>query len=219
MDYNTSRDHLVIREYGRHIQNLIMYARGIEDREERQRMVDGIIQLMGLLNPHLRNVADFKHLLWDHLFIIGGFDLDVDSPYEKPTSAIASPTPAEVPYPKQKIRFRHYGRNLQSMIDKARSFSDREERQGLTEVIVNFMKMAYHNWSNEEVSDDLIREDLKTLSEGTLVVDDDMNLEAFVKSPPVKPVTNSRGSRGNSGKSNNKRRSNSQQSQQRRPRR
>ena len=215
MDYNTTRDHLVIREYGRHVQNLITHAKGIEDKDERQNMVNGIIQLMGLLNPHLRNVADFKHKLWDHLFIIAGFDLDVESPYEKPTEAIASPTPAEVPYPKQKIRFRHYGRNLQSMIDRARSFSDREQRQGLTEVVVNFMKMAYHNWSHEEVSDDLIREDLKTLSEGTLVVDDDMNLEAFVKTSPKKP-TNQRFSKGSGKNNNQKRRNNNQQRRSRR---
>lgn len=211
MEYNTEREHLVIREYGRHVQNLIEFAKSIEDREERQQTVNGIIQLMGLLNPHLKNVADFKHKLWDHLFIIGGFDLDVDSPYEKPTEEIASPTPAEVPYPDQKIRFRHYGRNLQTMIDQARSFSDREQRQGLTEVIVNFMKMAYHNWSKEEVSDDLIREDLKTLSEGTLVIDDDMNLEAFVKAP----IKNTSSGKQKSGKGGHKRKSNNNRRQRR----
>ena len=173
---------------------------------------------MGQLNPHLRNVADFKHKLWDHLFMIGGFDLDVESPYDKPSPEIAKPNPGKMEYPKQKIRFRHYGKNLQTMIDTARSFSDREQRQGLTEVIVNFMKMAYHNWSHEEVSNDLIREDLKTLSEGTLVIDDDMNLEAFIKtSPPSKKKPQHKNSRNNSKNYGGKRKNN--QHQQRRKQR
>lgn len=204
MDYNTTREHLVIREYGRHVQNLIAHAKTIEDKEERQQVVDGIIQLMGQLNPHLRNVADFKHKLWDHLFMIGGFDLDVDSPYDKPSPEIAVPKPSPIPYPRKKIRFRHYGKNVEAMVEKARKYSDRDMRQGLTEVVVNFMKMAYHNWSREEVSDDLIKSDLATLSEGTLVVDDEMNMEAFVKTP----ITNNSKSKSSRGGSRNNRGSN-----------
>ncbi|MCP4124466.1 MAG: DUF4290 domain-containing protein [Bacteroidetes bacterium] len=216
MDYNTEREHLVIREYGRHVQNLIAYAKATEDKAERQKIVDSIIQLMGQLNPHLKNVADFKHKLWDHLFMIGGFDLDVDSPYDKPSPTIAEPSPAPLAYPKQKIRYRHYGKNVQSMIEKARKYDDLEKRNGLTEVIVNFMKMAYRNWSNEEVSDELIKQDLKTLSQGTLVTSDEMNLEAFVKSTANMPnqsnssSNKSRSSKGRGGQKNysNKRRGN-----------
>ena len=207
MDYNTTREHLVIREYGRHVQNLIAHAKTIEDKAERQKVVEGIIQLMGQLNPHLRNVVDFKHKLWDHLFMIGGFDLDVESPYDKPTPDIAIPKPAPIPYPGKRMRFRHYGRNVEAMVEKARKFPDRDMRQGLTEVVVNFMKMAYHNWSQEEVSDDLIKSDLQTLSEGTLVVDDDMNLEAFVKAPIVNSGTKHKGGRNNNRGSNRNKRS------------
>lgn len=199
MDYNTDREHLVIREYGRHVQRLINYAKTIEDKEERQKVVDGIIILMGQLSPHLKNVADFKHLLWDHLFMIGGFDMDIDSPYEIPTAEINEPNPADLPYPKQKIRYRHYGKNVEMMIEKARKYDDPEKRKGLTEVIVNFMKMAYRNWSDEAVSDELIKQDLKTLSQGTLIIDDDMNIEAFVKSTKAPPSNN------NNKKSNQKR--------------
>ncbi len=213
MDYNTERDHLVIREYGRHIQNLIGYAKAIEDKKERQELVEGIIQLMGQLNPHLKNVADFKHKLWDHLFIIGGFDLEVDSPYDRPTSKIAIPTPGDLPYPKQKIRFKHYGKNVETMIAKAREYDDLEKRNGLTEVIVNFMKMAYRNWSGDEVSDRTIKMDLETLSEGTLIIQDDMNIEAFVKSTKAPPKQKSNQGRGQSrnqrrGGSNSNRRNN-----------
>ncbi len=211
MDYNTEREHLMIREYGRHVQNLIAYAKDIDDREDRQKTVESIIILMGQLNPHLRNVADFKHKLWDHLFMIGGFDLDVDSPYDKPTEEITVPNPADLPYPKQKIRFRHYGKNVESMIAKAREYDDAEKRKGLTEVILNFMKMAYRNWSNEEVSDELIKQDLETLSKGTLVADENMNIEAFVKSTKSSGPSNSSSSNRNKNsrnKNNNKRRSN-----------
>jgi hypothetical protein len=198
MDYNTDREHLIIREYGRHVQRLINYAKTIENKEERQKVVDNIIVLMGQLSPHLKNVADFKHLLWDHLFMIGGFDMDIDSPYEKPSPEITIPNPADLPYPKQQIRFKHYGKNVEFMIEKARQYDDLEKRKGLTEVIVNFMKMAYRNWSEEAVSDELIKQDLQTLSNGTLVVDDEMNIEAFVKSTPTAaPIAK--------GKSNQKR--------------
>ena len=217
MEYNTERNHLMIREYGRHVQNLIAYAKGIENREIRQATVESIIQLMGQLNPHLRNVADFKHKLWDHLFMIGGFDMDVDSPYERPTAEISKPSPADLPYPKQKIRFKHYGKNVESMVAKARAYEDPEMRKGLTEVILNFMKMAYRNWSNEEVSDELIKQDLQTLSEGTLVIEDEMNIEAFVKATPTTNVSSgsnnrksnsNKGSRNNSRNNNNNKRSN-----------
>lgn len=212
MDYNTERDHLMIREYGRHVQNLIGYAKGIEDKEERQKTVESIIILMGQLNPHLRNVADFKHKLWDHLFMIGGFDLDVESPYDKPTKEINDPNPADLPYPKQKIRFRHYGKNVETMVAKARAYDDPEMRKGLTEVILNFMKMAYRNWSNEEVSDELIKQDLETLSQGTLVADNNMNIEAFVKttkaSPPSNSGSNNRNKNNRNKNNNNKRRNN-----------
>mgnify|MGYP005667245625 CR=1 FL=1 len=208
MDYNTEREHLVIREYGRHVQQLINYAKTIEDKEERQKVVDSIIILMGQLSPHLKNVADFKHLLWDHLFMIGGFDMDIESPYDRPTPEINQPKPADLPYPKQKIRYRHYGKNVETMIEKARKFDDPEKRKGLTEVIINFMKMAYRNWSDEAVSDELIKQDLKTLSKGTLVIDDDMNIEAFVKSTKSSN-SNRKGKsnqkRNNKGKRNNNR--------------
>lgn len=204
MEYNTEREHLMIREYGRHVQNLISYAKGIEDKEERQKTVEGIILLMGQLNPHLKNVADFKHKLWDHLFLIGGFDLDVESPYDKPTEEIVVPKPAHLDYPKQRIRFRHYGKNVETMIAKARAYDDPEMRKGLTEVILNFMKMAYRNWSNEEVSDELIKQDLETLSQGTLVVEDDMNIEAFVKSTKASSNSNNNKNNNNRNKNNNR---------------
>lgn len=213
MEYNTSRDHLMIREYGRHVQNLIAYAKQIEDKEQRQEMVEGIIQLMGLLNPHLKNVADYRHKLWDHLFLIGGFDLDVDSPYERPSPEIAIPQPGHVPYPSNKIKYKHYGKNLESMITKAREYADMEKRNGLTEVIVNFMKMAYKNWSNDEVSDETIATDLKALSKGTLNIEEEMNMEAFIKSaatiPPQTKKSSGKqggGQKNNRGNFNNKRR-------------
>lgn len=181
MKYNTVREDIVIREYGRHVQQMVDYAIRIQDREQRQKTAEAIIQLMGILNPLLRNVADFKHKLWDHLFIMSRFKLDVDSPYPIPTEEEARIKPADLPYPKNKIRLRHYGKNVETMIQKAIAMEDEEKRVAFTEVIGNFMKMTYKNWSNEEVSNDLVKEDMKTLSRGLLVISEDMDIEAMTK--------------------------------------
>jgi hypothetical protein len=181
MIYNTDREDIVIREYGRHVQRMIDHTINIRDRAERQRMAEAIIQLMGILNPQLRNVADFKHKLWDHLFIMSKFKLDVDSPYPIPTEEEARIKPADLPYPKHKIKLRHYGKNVETMIQKAIEMEDTVKRVAFTEIIGNFMKMTYKNWSNEEVSNELVKEDMKTLSRGLLEISEDMDIETMSK--------------------------------------
>ena len=182
MEYNTTRNDLAIREYGRHVQKLIEYAVEIEDKEERQKFAESVINLMGQLNPHLRNVADFKHKLWDHLFIISDFKLDVDSPYDVPERETFEAKPAPLPYPQTKIRYKHYGKNVQTMVNKAVEMEDDTQREGFTEVIANFMKMAYQTWSGEEVSDALIKADMVSISGGKLKISEEMNIEAFSSS-------------------------------------
>ncbi len=204
MEYNVLREHLVIREYGRHVQNLINHAKTIEDKKERQKFANAIIDLMGLLNPQLKNVSDFAHKLWDHLFIMSNFELDVESPYGIPSKEIAKTIPADLPYPGKKIRFKHYGKNVETMIEKAKNFDTPEQREGYTEVIANFMKMAYRNWSAEEVSDDLLISDVTTLSKGDLAVTEEMNVEAFVRSTkPRKPQANSKNKNRNRKRNRN----------------
>ena len=119
MEYNTGRNSLVMREYGRHIQKMIEYLLSIEDKETRQRNAYAVIELMGFLNPHLKNVEDFRHKLWDHLFLISDFKLDVESPYPIPTRETLKAKPKPLPYPKRYPKFAHLGKNLQTVIDKA----------------------------------------------------------------------------------------------------
>ncbi len=187
MDYNTSRRGLVLPEYGRNIQRMVNHVKTIEDREERNRLAKAIIQIMGTMNPHLRDVADFKHKLWDHLAIISDFELDVDSPYPKPTREQIFKKPERLKYlHSDDIRFKHYGRVLEDMIDKAITYPDGEEKNYLIEVILNLMKKSYLNWNRETVSDELIIHDLVYLSKNRLTVPEGIKLKEnkeFVSKP------------------------------------
>jgi hypothetical protein len=168
MEYNTRRNHLVIREYGRHIQKMVDHLLTIEDRERRQAQAHVVIELMGFLNPHLKNVEDFRHKLWDHLFLISDFKLDVDSPYPIPTREKLSARPDPLPYPKRYPRYAHLGKNLEIVIDKALKEENPEKRQGFANAIAYYMKLAYNNWHKDQVHDDAIQQELTNLTKGQL---------------------------------------------------
>ncbi|MGX5819938.1 DUF4290 domain-containing protein [Chitinophaga lutea] len=169
MQYNTARNHLIMREYGRNVQRMIEYILTIKDREHRQQQCMAVIELMGTLQPHLRNVEDFRHKLWDHLFLISDFKLDVDSPYPIPTRETLRSKPDRLPYPKKYPRFRHFGKNLEMVMDRALEQKDPEMREGFTQVIGNYMKLAYSNWHKESgVHDDAIKSELNIISNGQL---------------------------------------------------
>ena len=168
MEYNTTRNHLVIREYGRHIQKMVDHILTIEDRDRRQKQAHVVIELMGFLNPHLKNVEDFRHKLWDHLFLISDFKLDVDSPYPIPTREKLSARPDPLPYPKRYPRYSHLGKNLEIVIDKALKEENEEKRQGFANAIAYYMKLAYNNWHKDQVHDDAIQQELTNLTKGQL---------------------------------------------------
>ena len=147
---------------------MIEYILTIKDREHRQQQVMAVIELMGTLQPHLRNVEDFRHKLWDHLFLVSDFKLDVDSPYPIPTRETLRTKPDRLPYPKKYPRFRHFGKNLEMVIDKALKEKDLEMKEGFTQVIGNYMKLAYGNWHKESVHDDAIKSELNIITEGKL---------------------------------------------------
>ncbi len=168
MEYNTARSHLVIREYGRHIQKMVDHLLTIEDRERRQRQAQVVIELMGVLNPHLKNVEDFRHKLWDHLFLISDFKLDVDSPYPIPTAEKLRRKPDPLPYPKRYPKYSHLGKNLEIVIDKALKEENPEKRQGFANAIAYYMKLAYNNWHKDQVHDDAIQQELTSLTKGQL---------------------------------------------------
>jgi hypothetical protein len=168
MEYNTARNYLVIREYGRHIQKMVDHLLTIEDRERRQKQANAVIELMGFLNPHLKNVEDFRHKLWDHLFLISDFKLDVDSPYPIPTPEKLRAKPDPLPYPKRYPKYAHLGKNLEIVINKALKEEDTAKRQGFANAIAYYMKLAYNNWHKDQVHDDAIQQELTNITEGQL---------------------------------------------------
>ncbi|HEU4608415.1 MAG TPA: DUF4290 domain-containing protein [Chitinophagaceae bacterium] len=168
MEYNTTRNHLAMREYGRHIQKMIEYLLSLEDKEERQKNAYAVIELMGFLNPHLKNVEDFRHKLWDHLFLISDFKLDVESPYPIPTRETLKARPKPLPYPKRYPKFSHLGKNLEVIIDKALKEENPEKKQGFANAVAYSMKLAYSNWHKETVHDDGIQSELSNITDGQL---------------------------------------------------
>lgn len=171
MEYNTTRTPLTIKEYGRHIQKMVDYLLTLEDAEKRQSQAEILIELMGFLNPHLKNVEDFRHKLWDHLFYMSDFRLKVESPYPIPTREEYNEKPEPLAYPKHKPRYAHLGRNLELLIAKAKAETDPDKKQYFITNILYYIKLAYSNWHKESVSDEAIAGELRTISGGELTVD------------------------------------------------
>ena len=157
-----------MREYGRHIQKMVEHLMTIEDKELRQQNAHIVIELMGFLNPHLKNVEDFRHKLWDHLFYVSDFKLDVDSPYPIPQKETYKAKPSPLPYPKRYPRYSHLGKNLELVINKALAEENPEKRQGFANAVAYYMKLAYTNWHKDTVHDDAIQSELNTITQGQL---------------------------------------------------
>ena len=177
MNYNTTREQLILPEYGRNVHQMVQHALTIEDREERNRAAEAIIVLMGQLNPHLRDVEDFTHKLWAHLFIMSDYKLDVDSPYPKPDREKRNARPEKLSYPAKKIKYRHYGRAIEMMIDAAVEYEEGDEKQALIGSIANLMKRHYLKWNRDSVDDRVIANHLKELSNNQLSVPDDFEFQ------------------------------------------
>ncbi len=172
MEYNTQLPKLEIPEYGRNIQVMIDHCITIEDRDERNKCAKAIIQIMGQLNPHLRDIADFTHKLWDHLFLISKFKLDVDSPYPRPNAETFTTKPKIVPYPASKIRYKHYGKTIERIIEVAKTYEEGPEKKELTRLIANHLKKSYVNWNKDSVTDDVIFKQFKEMTNNELVIDE-----------------------------------------------
>ena len=173
MEYNTKRLKLVLPEYGRNIQKMVKLTMAEPDRDKRNKMVQAIIAIMGNMNPHLRDIVDFKHKLWDHLAIISDFKLDIDSPYDAPDIEKLQEKPEIVPYKNKKAKFKHYGQTLEKMVDVAVGMEDGELKNILIQLIANHMKKSYLTWNKETVADEQIFRDLKIISDGKI----DLNYE------------------------------------------
>lgn len=168
LEYNTEREHLIIPEYGRHMQKMINHAKTRETKEERNKLAKAIISVMGNMQPHLRDVPDFQHKLWDQLFIMANFELDVDSPFNKPTKELIEAKPEPLKYPQNFPKYRFYGNNIKTMIDVANTWDDGELKEALLYTIANHMKKCFLNWNKDTVEDAVIFNHLYELSNGKI---------------------------------------------------
>ena len=176
MEYNTTRNKLLLPEYGRNVQNMITHAMEIADRAERNRAAQAIIEVMGQLNPHLRDVDDLRHKLWTHMFVMSDFQLDVDSPYDIPKPEDLTSKPDRVEYPKRKMRFGHYGKYTQNILENSKDISDEKEKKYLTRTMANFMKKQFLVYNNDSVENNVIANQLKELSNNELQVENPNDL-------------------------------------------
>lgn len=177
MDYNTNRKKLELPEYGRNVQEMVNIIKNTKDREERNNLAKSTIQLMGNMNPQLRESTDFKHKLWDHLAVIADFDLDIDSPYPLPTKSEIHAKPAKMKYSNpDEIRFKHYGKILEDMVRKATQYPDGEEKDALIAVIANQMKKSFLTWNRETITDDVIFADMLAIACNHLKIPEGLKL-------------------------------------------
>ncbi len=173
IEYNTTREMMLVPEYGRNIQRMIQFCCTIEDRDKRNMTAKFIIGVMAELHPIVKESGDYKHKLWDHLFIIADFKLDVDAPYPPPPPLSLSTKPEHLSYHDKEIEFKHYGKNIALMIEKASEYEEGDEKDALIKAIANHMKKSYLNWNRESVNDELIEKHLSVLSKDQLKLKQD----------------------------------------------
>jgi hypothetical protein len=194
---------MIIPEYGRHIQKLVDHCVALESEEERKKMANAIVDVMGNLQPHLRDVPDFKHKLWDQIFIMSNFELDVEAPFGKPDKLELEAKPEPLPYPKMSSRYKFYGHNIQTMIKVALSWDDTDLRTALIFNIANHMKKCYLNWNKDTVDDAVIFKHLKDLSNGEIDLTDSEDVLSAT-SVLLKKTANARHSNQNPKNQNNR---------------
>ncbi len=207
MEYNSQRSQMIIPEYGRITQKMAEYICTIPDREKRNTAARQLIEIMATFNPQLKSMEEYRQRLWDHLFIMTDYKLDVDSPYPKPKKPKGvHEKPKPIPYPHQKIKFRNYGKNIENLLSKITTeIDDPEKKKSATEAVAYYMKLVHLQWNAENPSDELIRSDLKMMSGGNLELDTSYNLDN-IKSRPVEGTSyrEKEGSRVKKKKYNNK---------------
>ena len=205
LQYNTKRTQLIIPEYGRHVQLMINQIMETQDREDRNKMAKAVIGIMGNMNPHLRDVPDFQHKLWDQLFIMSNFELDVDSPYEKPQKEVLAQKPRRLAYPQRNPKYRFYGNNIKSMINVTSNWDDGDLKSALVYNIANHMKKCFLNWNKDTVQDEVILNHLSELSDDKLKVkEEDLPLTNSSEFLKIRSK-NGNGSNKNNQKQRNKR--------------
>lgn len=184
MQYNSQLKKLVLPEYGRNVQQMVDHCLTIEDKEERAKCANTIINIMGNLFPHLRDVDDFKHKLWDHLAIMSDFKLDIEYPYEVVSRDNLYTKPEPIPYKLSSIRYKHYGKLTEELIKRVESVPEGEERDQLLSLLANHMKKSFHVWNKEGIDDEKILADLVDYSRGKISLENRNIKLREIKSTP-----------------------------------
>ncbi len=198
-EYNTGRRALKLPEYGRNVQKMVDYLKTIEDREKRNEQAKAVVKVMELLNPQVHLQDDYEHKLWDHLYIIADFELDVDSPYPMPEKETLDAAPERIPIEKKQMKASHYGRNIETVINYVADMEEGETKDYVLRNLASFMRMQYLTWNKDTVSDETIFADIQKLSDGRIVVPEGMEL-GKVQALDVNRQNNSQG-----GKNRNRR--------------
>ena len=176
MDYNTYREKLILPEYGRHVQKMIERVKGIEDKQKRSEQIQAVVNVMALLNPSLKDYPDYKRKLWDHVYAIAGYDLDIDAPYEMPSPAQKAAKPDPIPVDKTPIKATCYGRNIENMIDLVAGIEDETVKTEMIRNLARYMRQQYLIWNKDTVADATIFQDIERLSGGKVKVPEGMEL-------------------------------------------
>jgi len=207
MEYNTGRDHLAIPEYGRNVQKMVEFACEIANKDERNNVAKIIVGVMGQINSQNKNIEGYEQKLWNHLFIISNFKLDVESPYEKPTKEALAQKPDRIPYRNIRIKYKHYGVAIQSMVDKCAALPDGDEKTSFTKALANHMKTSYLSWNRDSVNDEVITNHLNELSGGKLKLAEDFEYistaEILAKNPSISSDNKKFTGKKNNGRSKN----------------
>ncbi len=176
LDYNTEREKLKVPEFGRNVLKMIEHLRTIEDRAKRTEQAAAVVKVMEILNPQVRQQEDFEHRLWDQLYIIAGFDLDVDSPFPAPTVEQIQTRPVAIPLKKRPLKATHYGRNIESIIDLIAGEPEGEVKTAMIRSLAIYMRQQYLIWNKDSVADETIFKDIEVLSEGRIKVPEGISL-------------------------------------------
>ncbi|MCF6342327.1 MAG: DUF4290 domain-containing protein [Bacteroidales bacterium] len=180
MEYNSQREKMIIPEYGRNVQKMIEYAKTIEDREKRTKSAEVIVRVMAGMNPQIKESSDYLHTLWDHLFIISGFELNVDSPFPVPAKEVLLRKPDKVEYSSKDFKIKHYGKYIEKIIERTIEMEEGPEKEALILIIANHLKKSYLNWNRDSVNDETILKHLEELSKGKLSITDTQFLSSTV---------------------------------------
>jgi hypothetical protein len=201
-DYNTQRPHIILKEYGRNVQKLLEYIRNNPSKEKRTELAYTLIELIKQLTPSIKDQPENPQRVWDDLYIIADFDLDINCPYPVPEREILFKKPMKVDYPQSQVRFKHYGKNIEKLVKEALKIEDAQEREDAIIYLGKLMKTFYGNWNKETLDDSVILKDIQDMSHGALnmtidkVREDNLFEKLYKERKKTKPQGNERGERG-----------------------